>query len=117
MQPDVAEDPHITRIIALRAHTWLRDHRPGSRLETLLVPLPSGEIACRASVTLANGSASAAHGIADGAQPGAALLAEDLAVARVMEHLGWSPFTAAQPVAAPPRAERQPAPAPRMSKL
>lgn len=99
MQPDPAADSHITRIVALRAHAWLREQRPGSRLETSLAPLPSGEIACRACVTLANGAQSCAHGVADGAQPGAALVAEDLAVARVMEHFGWSPFVADQPLA------------------
>ena len=89
MTPDAETTPHLSRAIALRAHAWLRERHPGARLDTLHVALAGGEVACRATITLASGAQTAAHGVAGGSQPGALLEAEDLAVVRAVEQLGW----------------------------
>jgi hypothetical protein len=106
MTHDAETTPHLSRAIALRAHAWLRERHPGARVDTAHVPLPGGEIACRATITLASGAQTSAHGVADAIRPGALLEAEDLAVVRAAEQVGWTAFAVdPAPVTPAPAAE------------
>jgi len=108
MTHDADTTPHLTRAIALRAHAWLRERHPGARLETTHVAPGGTGVACRATITLASGAQTAAHGVADGIRPGALLEAEDHAVIRAAEQLGWRPVTAdpdAEPADAAPASD------------
>jgi hypothetical protein len=88
-----------TRAPALQALAWVRERFPQARMSSLVIPSEEALIAVRIDISVPDGPAAAGHGVAMAIEP-----AEDRAIVRAAEGLGYR-----QPVAAQP----EPRPAPR----
>jgi hypothetical protein len=94
-----------TRGAALQALSWLRERFPQARLASLAIPSDEAMVAVRVEISVPDGPASAGHGVALSIEA-----AEDRAVVRAAEGLGYR--AAVAPVAEPRPAPRSIAPAP-----
>ncbi|CAN5337266.1 hypothetical protein BH09CHL1_BH09CHL1_06930 [soil metagenome] len=102
-----------TRPAALQALAWLRERFPQARLTSLVIPSDEAIISVRVDVAVNDGPASAGHGVALAIEA-----AEDRAIVRAAEGLGYreaiSPVEArpAPRSIAPPTPVEEPVPTP-----
>lgn len=99
-----------TRPAALQALAWLRERFPQARLTSLVIPSDEAIISVRVDVSVNDGPASAGHGVALAIEA-----AEDRAIVRAVEGLGYREVAEARPAPrsiAPPTPIEEPAPIP-----
>jgi hypothetical protein len=93
------------RAAALQAIAWVRERWPDAELTTTLIPSDDALVPVSVDIEVRNGPAGAGHGVAPGVEE-----AEDRAIVRAAETLGYRVESA--PVAEPSPDVNEPDPAP-----